>query len=248
MAIAKRSSIYNGPGITGTNPRRSSRHGAADDAHRFGVQEVGMDTPNSNPDYVPPVGSSDAADELSHWRNPHLEQSQAVDRMGNRLDLKHSATFQIFEVHRHDLEYTGTHILSVARRRAQLASLGKVLVILLGAFVATKEVANQVLGGASAVNTVIYAVAGLMIAAVTGLEAAFKWENTASELRHLVAMSWSTARKAASDVTGISAKASDDEKLFTLRKILENIDITLADVQTKAANLGVDMISPRNPR
>jgi len=144
--------------------------------------------------------------------------------------------------HRYELE-------DIATKLAKFAQVyTKVLVILLGAFIATREIANQILGASNTVNIIIYAAVGLLIATVTGLEAAFKWEGRSAELRTLVTTCRTTARTISTDLTKILAKKTSqgnhiEEALTTL---LESLDSTLTDIQTKASSLGIDTTKYRD--
>jgi len=111
--------------------------------------------------------------------------------MPNRIDeLQGSINDRQRELH------SVTAILAnVAARRARWATASKVIVIALGAFAATKSAADQLLGAASHISMVTYTLAGLVIATVAGLEAAFKNETTAAELRILAAAGQSTVRQ-----------------------------------------------------
>src|SRR3954453_16199834 len=82
-----------------------------------------------------------------------------------------------------------------AQKMATLASIIKVSLILLGAFVATREVANQILGTSNLAPIIIYTVIGLLITILAGLEAAFKWEGKSTELRTLAALCQATLRQ-----------------------------------------------------
>src|SRR6516165_8811073 len=74
-----------------------------------------------------------------------------------------------------------------AERNSLLGATGKVVLILLGAFVATKEVANQLFGASNAWNIVIYTLVGLAVSVIAGLDAAFKWTQSSSDLKSLAA-------------------------------------------------------------
>jgi hypothetical protein len=150
--------------------------------------------------------------------------------------------------HKRELEDIGIKLAKKAQNYTIVSLIIKVLVIFLGAFIATREVANQILGVSNIANVIIYAIVGLLIATVTGLDAAFKWENRSAELRTLVTACRTTTRKISSDLTTILAaktsKGNSSEKELT--KILNSLDSTLTEIQTKAASLGVDTTKYRD--
>jgi hypothetical protein len=132
-------------------------------------------------------------------------------------------------------------LADVAARRARWATASKVIVIALGAFAATKSAADQLLGTTSHIAVVTYTLAGLVIATVAGLEAAFKNEATAAELRILAAAGQSTVRQVDSlwqrDIGGVAGQ----ERVEAALKLIELQDAKLAELQEKTARLGVNI-------
>ncbi len=124
-------------------------------------------------------------------------------------------------------------LANVAARRAQWATASKVVVIALGAFAATKSAADQLLGATSHIAMVTYTLLGLVIATVAGLEAAFKNEVTAAELRILAAAGQSTVRQVDSrwqrDIGGVAGQ----ERVEAALKLIE--------LQEKTAKPGVNI-------
>jgi hypothetical protein len=102
------------------------------------------------------------------------------------------------------------------------------------------------LGSSNIANIIIFAVAGLLIAVLTGLEAAFKWENTSAELKSLATVSRDASRKAASSLVKTFATKQDKERLEELEKILDILDEAIVDVQKKAAAIGIETVSLNN--
>jgi hypothetical protein len=147
------------------------------------------------------------------------------------------------EIRREELQDIGTLLAKAAHKRSTFTSLVKALVIFLGAIVAARQVAEQLMGGSNTIIIVGFSLVGLLIAVLTGLEAAFRWENTSAELRNLVAICRTAARKASSDLVETLATASAEEKPVKVRDILQRLDNTIADIQTKSAKLGVDTVA-----
>lgn len=132
-------------------------------------------------------------------------------------------------------------LANVAARRDRWATASKVIVIALGAFAATKSAADQLLGATSHISMVTYTLVGLVIATVAGLEAAFKNEATAAELRVLAAAGQATVRQVDTrwqhDIGGVDGQERVDAAL----KLIDLQDAKLAELQEKTAKLGVNI-------
>src|SRR5262245_55105808 len=85
------------------------------------------------------------------------------------------------------IKYRETILARDAERNSLFAAIGKVVLILLGAFVATREVASQLFGASNIWNIVIFTLVGLAISVIAGLDAAFKWTQSSSDLKSLAA-------------------------------------------------------------
>lgn len=173
-------------------------------------------------------------------------QRAFASRLAKNSSEKEKIIHGMIEVHRRELESIDNQLAKEARKKSILTSIVKASVIFLGAFVAIKEVANQLIGASSTVNIVIFTVAGLLIAVLTGLEAAFKWENTSVQLKSLAAIGRAASRKAASNLAKGFATKQDEERLKELEKILDVIDDAIADTQKKASELGIETIIDNN--
>ena len=126
-------------------------------------------------------------------------------------------------------------------RKGHRAGASKVTTIVLGAFVATQAVAAKIFGDASVGVTVVYAIAGLLIAAVGGLEAAFKIESRSAALRALAAQCQSQCWQIDSDWLKSVVTVDGEEKVVAARPLLEKQNKCISDTHTKAAELGVDI-------
>jgi hypothetical protein len=83
-------------------------------------------------------------------------------------------------------------LASAAEYRRRTANLSRVITIFVGAFIATQAVAADLFGKASMGVVVTYAFAGLLVAVIGGVEAAFKNEARGAELSVLAAQCQST--------------------------------------------------------
>ena len=148
-----------------------------------------------------------------------------------------------------ELHRIATLLGQVARTEGRRAAFSKVATIVLGAFVATNAVATKLWGDNSLVITIVYTVTGLVIAAVSSLEAAFKLESRSGALRTLAARCQSTIWQIDSEwqksVGWYEEKSIDfhveEVRLQAARALLDKQDTTLGEVQTKAADLGINV-------
>ena len=133
-------------------------------------------------------------------------------------------------------------LAAAAHRVGQRAIASRVALVFLGALVATRETATQIFGGDTIGVVVLFTFAGLVIAVIAGLEAAFKWENNAAELRTLAATCQSTLRQVDSQwQKQIGTAVSDESRIDAARQLLDVQDAKLAEVQQQAARFGVNI-------
>ena len=140
-------------------------------------------------------------------------------------------------------------LATAAQTGGRRAAIGKVLVIVLGAFVATQAVAAKLWGDTNMYITIIYTLAGLLIAAVTGVEAAFKTESRSSALKALatrcqitifqIDTQWQKSVGWYQEASGDSA--IEDGRIKAAQALLEMQDQTLNDAASKATELGVNV-------
>ncbi len=128
-----------------------------------------------------------------------------------------------------------------AQRLGRIGSIGRVAVIVLGAFVATQGVAETLAGRTNPAILVIYATSGLMIAALSGLEAAFKTESRSAELKLLAATCQSTIWKTDSEWQKSIGSGLAEDPVMAARSLLDAQDQVLGDIHTRAAQLGINV-------
>ncbi|MBI1882569.1 MAG: hypothetical protein HYR94_30715 [Chloroflexi bacterium] len=139
-----------------------------------------------------------------------------------------------------DLNDTQLVLESYAARESGLAKWMRVFVIFLGAFAATQAVADKLLGADSIVGTVIYAVVGLLIATLGGIEAAFGFQKKTTNLRKLTV-------ECKAYILDIDCQIPQDinadieDRIKTLRNLLTLQNNALKDIQGKAADIGVNI-------
>jgi hypothetical protein len=94
-----------------------------------------------------------------------------------------------------ELHHAADILASSAQRQRRLSTISKVVIIILGAIAATSGAATQIAGEKSVLVTVFYTVIGLLIAAIGGIEAAFKFGDRGAELTSLASVCQSTLRE-----------------------------------------------------
>jgi hypothetical protein len=140
------------------------------------------------------------------------------------------------ELHR-VADILANHACTQGRR----AAYSKSAVIILGAFVATQAVAYKIFGEPNTAVLIVFTLAGLLIAALSGLDAAFKVETTASDLRSLAARCHSTIWEVDSDWHKEVATAEGPTQIEGARKLMERQDQVLTESITSAAKSRVNI-------
>ncbi len=138
------------------------------------------------------------------------------------------------------------HIADLLARKAVSASWrsagAKTAIVILGAFGATRGAADQLLVNHSSTNLIIYTMAGLLVAAVAGLDAAFKFDRTAAELRLLASICHSTVREVDTQWQAeIGAQEDRERQVAAALKLVKLQDTRLTEIQQKAAAVGVNI-------
>ncbi len=162
--------------------------------------------------------------------------SDARDLLQRSVNTRQSELGQLVE-----------RIPAKARKLQRRSEAARVVVICAGALVAARE---SIVGGVSDSRgvTVFFSVLGIVIAVITGMEAYFKWEGRASELRSLGASASSTLRTVDSQwQLGVGAAQAEQEQVTTLTNIINQLDSELHRIRDSAARLGVGLESPEDP-
>jgi hypothetical protein len=140
-----------------------------------------------------------------------------------------------------DISHTETALARDAEWNSKFSAIGKVVLIFLGAFVATKGAASQLLGANSIANTVIFTLAGLVIAVIAGLDAAFKWEKTSADLKGLAATCRVSILDGITDFQKSFGQPTNEQKRDALEKLLGSLTKNLEDIYSKSATLGINL-------
>jgi hypothetical protein len=150
--------------------------------------------------------------------------------------LQGSITQRQYELHK-----IADILARAAHKESKHASIAKVLLIFLGAFTATKGASDQIFSAANILNIMIYTIAGLLVATIAGLEAAFKFESRSAELKVLAATCQSIIRQVDSQWQKEIGTAYLGEQIEAARKLIDLQDAKLAEIQEKTARLGVNI-------
>ena len=130
----------------------------------------------------------------------------------------------------------------IAEINSLFSAIGKVVLIFLGALVTTKEVANHLLGADNAINLVFFTLAGLLIVVIAGLEAAFKWEKSATELKGLAGSCQKNIREGKYQLHKVQFMETDDEKRKALEIIIDTVNKNLDEIYSKSEALGINVV------
>jgi len=141
----------------------------------------------------------------------------------------------------HELHNIASILAQTALRRGRLAAAAKVVTIAFGAIAATQGVAAKLLGDGRAVVLVPYTLVGLIIAAVAGIEAAFKLESRSAELTLLAAECQSTIWQIDTSWQQTVGTVEGEERVTAARALLSKQDATLAEIQKRAAQLALNI-------
>jgi hypothetical protein len=136
-----------------------------------------------------------------------------------------------------------------AHVKGRRAAVGKAVVIIMGALVASQAGASKIWGDNNTVISGVYTLLGLTITAVTGLEAAFKTESRSSALKALATQCQITIFQIDTQwqkSLGWYEEHSDDpvvgeSQINSAQTLLEMQDRILNDVSSKATELGLNI-------
>jgi hypothetical protein len=147
-----------------------------------------------------------------------------------------------------ELSNAGASLAKDAEWNSKFSAIGKVLLIFLGAFVATKEALNQLLGANSTANILIITVAGLAISVIAGLDAAFKWEKASADLKGLATTCQISKKGGESELQKAYEITTDNDKRDALEKLVDNLTKNLEDIYVNAATLGINIVLEIQPK
>ncbi len=142
-----------------------------------------------------------------------------------------------------ELNRSAGKLAGIARGFARRSAASKVALVVLGAFSATKGVADQLFGSANTGSLAIYAFAGLLTASIAGLDAAFRWDRRSVDIGALAAQSLSRMREVDTEYrssAAVSGGSAVDREQAAM-KVLALQDKSLEEVQAESTRLGVNI-------
>jgi len=128
-----------------------------------------------------------------------------------------------------------------AKVNTWVASSLKVALVFLGAISATKAAADVLLGTGSVSGTVAYSALGVLTAAIAGISATFDFDHHSIELTQLAAEAWATLREVDSSWRRSVSLVPTGSKQRGALTIIAIQDAKLADIQGRAARLGINV-------
>jgi hypothetical protein len=141
------------------------------------------------------------------------------------------------------IKWLSDHLAERAKRLRFGASSGRAITIGLGAFIATQAVADRVFGENQAGVLVAYAFAGLLVAALSGLEAAFGNERRSAELLETVALLANKIWAFDSEWSKVLDQSDVRLRADAARALVESQNILIADTYARAAKSGENLIA-----
>ncbi len=140
-----------------------------------------------------------------------------------------------------ELNRFGQLLAKRARLNTWTASAAKVVLVIVGALTATKASADLILGAGNVAGVVAYTVLGVITAGIAGITAAFDFDQRSSQLTQLAAEAWTTLREVDSEWRRSVALSTTGHRSDPATKIIELQDKKLADLQGRAARLGINV-------
>lgn len=140
-------------------------------------------------------------------------------------------------------QLTGSMLARQARSMSQASALLTIAIIILGAFVSTKAVMDNLLGSTNTLNVLMYALAGGLIAVLSGLKGAFKWDSKAAELRAIAAQC-----RQAEHAVDIELRVIPEDDLAAATALLKRMDGALNKIEEEAFKIGGDLPLPSSSR
>ena len=134
-------------------------------------------------------------------------------------------------------------ILGHKAHRIQLVSnILRVMTILLSAIIAARASISAAAGPSNGDWSIVFVVATVVMTALLGLEAAFKFDKRAAELNLLAALARSTVITVDGEWRKKVGSLFDTDLRDALREILTLQEAKLAEIHQKAASLGVNVV------
>jgi hypothetical protein len=170
------------------------------------------------------------------------DDPQATQSPGGSLQQSPGGPLQHGIVMRQTELHTATRILAKhARKLSLIAAVTTTSTIVLGAIVATRDALDPLYPNAKHSITLTYTFLGVLIAAVGGIEAAFRFRDKAAKLHSLTASCESTIRQVDALWRKEVAPKHGPEKDVAANRLMDIQNESLKDVVTEAAEIGISI-------
>jgi hypothetical protein len=145
-----------------------------------------------------------------------------------------------------ELDRVLTVLESRANKESDWGKVLKVLIIVLGAIAATRDVAEKLYPDhqhprAGTAIAISYTFLALLITVIAGITTAFRFESRAADLKLLAAECNSLRREIDGRLPNVD-RGSTDDQLKEAREIIELQDKTLTEMEGKAARLYLNIV------
>ncbi len=169
-------------------------------------------------------------------KSNELYTARIVDRVDRFSEHQTRTALAYVRDCRMHLQITGMELSKHALSMGRYSSTATVGVIVLGAFVSTKAVMDTLIGSTNLLNVLIYALAGLLIAVLSGLQSAFKWNSKAAEMRRVAARC-----RRSEHAIDMGLRTIQRTDLIAATALLKQADMALDEVESEALKIGVDL-------
>jgi hypothetical protein len=157
-------------------------------------------------------------------------------------ELRRESLEELIDSRMYELREAQLFLATRAKKFTRYSTLVKILVIILGALVATKETISLLVGTSNTLSIAGYTFIGVLISVITGLEATFGWGTKSGKLAALAAMCRETRQRAELDRLQISAREITDGNLKDLEKLLDSLITKLQEIRNETVSSGFNPV------
>ena len=166
----------------------------------------------------------------------------------SKQEIKTYKKFEkLIKIRQEDYEKTGTILSNEANKNLSRGKSIKIILIIIGALVTTKGVADQLMASyqkEESIQTILlitYTFLGLLITILAGLQTAFNYSEKAAGFRLLAAQTKTNIRRNMSSHTFSYHNEKFEEAMDALKIIIIDQNKQLEEIQDKSASLGLDL-------
>lgn len=145
------------------------------------------------------------------------------------------------EVRQHEFHRVAHILTHHAKKTHKRWIYFKIALITLGALGVSKGAFDRLLSADNIFNLIFFTLIGLMVAILTGLETAFKYESKNIELKILASDCHSSIRQIDTLWYQKVGDGNLESRILESKILLEVQDAKLAEIQARAARLGINL-------